>query len=108
MLYAGVMTVCFILFFDFRLLNPPKMTFESTSPFLLRQPVFTEGEPTYPETVTISCTEGASERWPSVMGVYKITNRTHSGRPVWQSTVREDSYLFYKGNNRMFSKKLQF
>ena len=31
------------------------------------------------------------------MGVYKITNRTHSGRPVWQSTVRDDRYLFYNG-----------
>ena len=102
MLYAGVMTVCFILFFDFRLFNPPKMTFESTSPFLLKQPVFTEGEPTYPETVTISCTEGASERWPSVMGVYKITNITHSGRPVWQSTVREDRYLLYNGNKMIY------
>ena len=60
--------------------------------------LFTEGEPTYPETVTVSSTGGASERWPSVMGVYKITNITHSGRPVWQSTVREDRYLFYNGN----------
>ena len=60
--------------------------------------LFTEGEPTYPNTVTVSSTGGASERWPSVMGVYKITNITHSGRPVWQSTVREDRYLLYNGN----------
>ena len=33
------------------------------------------------------------------MGVYKITNITHSDRPVWQSTVRDDRYLFYRGNN---------
>ena len=32
------------------------------------------------------------------MGVYRITNMTRSGRPVWQSTVREDRYLFYDGN----------
>ena len=32
------------------------------------------------------------------MGVYKITNITHSGRPVWQSSVREDRFLFYNGN----------
>ena len=62
--------------------------------------LFTEGEPTYPETVTLSSTGGARERKPSVMGVYKITNITHSGRPVWQSTVREDRYLFYNGNNQ--------
>ena len=60
---------------------------------------FTEGEPTYPETVTVSSTGGASETVPSEMGVYKITNITHSGRPVWQSTVRDDSYFFYNGNN---------
>ena len=57
------------------------------------------GELTYPETVTVSSTGGASEKWFSEMGVYKITNITHSGRPVWQSTVRDDSYLFYNGNN---------
>ena len=65
--------------------------------------LFTEGEPTYPETVTVSSTGGASETWPSVMGVYKITNITHSGRPVWQSTVREDRYLFYNGNNMIIA-----
>ena len=63
---------------------------------------FTEEKPTYPETVTISSTGGASERKPSVMGVYKITNITHSGRPVWQSTVREDRYLFYNGNSNIY------
>ena len=36
------------------------------------------------------------------MGVYKITNRTHSGRPVWQSTVREDRYLFYNGDRKIY------
>ena len=65
--------------------------------------LFTEGEPTYPETVTVSSTGGASKRWPSVMGVYKIANITHSGRPVWQSTVREDKYLFYNGNNMIIN-----
>ena len=59
---------------------------------------YTEGEPTYPETVTVSSTGGASDTWPSVMGVYKISNITHSGRPVWQNTVLEDRYLFYNGN----------
>ena len=64
---------------------------------LIELHLFTEGEPNYPETLTVSSTEGASEEWPSVMGVYKITNITHSGRPVWQSTVREDRYLLYNG-----------
>ena len=60
--------------------------------------IFVEGEPTYPEKVTISSTGGTSETWPSVLGVYKRTNMTHSGRPVWQSTVRDDRFLFYNGN----------
>ena len=54
----------------------------------------------YPEKVTISSTGGTSERWPSVLGVYKRTNMTHSGRPVWQSTVRNDRYLFYDGSQK--------
>ena len=61
--------------------------------------LFTEGEPTYPKTVTLSSTGGAREKWPSEMGVYKITNITHSGRPVWQSAFREDRYLLYIGDN---------
>ena len=61
--------------------------------------LFTEGEPSYPDTITVSSTGGATERMPSVMGVYKITNITHSGRPVWQSRVRGDRYLVYNGNN---------
>ena len=61
--------------------------------------LFSLGELTYPKTVTVSSTGGASEIRPREMGVYKITNITHSGRPVWQSTVREDRYLFYNGNN---------
>ena len=52
----------------------------------------------YPETVTVSSTGGATERLANVMGVYKITNITHSDRPVWQSSVREDRFLFYNGN----------
>ena len=57
--------------------------------------LFVEGEPSYPNTITVSSTGGARERWPSVMGVYKITNITHSGRPVWHS---EDRFLVYYGN----------
>ena len=34
------------------------------------------------------------------MGVYKKTNMTHSGRPVWQSTAGDDIFLFYNGNIR--------
>ena len=68
--------------------------------------LFTEGEPTYPETVRVSSTGEASERLASVMGVYKITNITHSDRPVWQSSVREDRFLFYHGNNIFYWKPM--
>ena len=59
--------------------------------------IFEEGEPTYPEKLTISSTGGTSKTWPSVLGVYMRTKMTHSDRPVWQSTVRDDRYLFYNG-----------
>ena len=64
--------------------------------------LFTEGEPSYPDTITVFSTGGATERMPSVMGVYKITNITHSGRPVWQSTVRESRYFLYNGNIKVY------
>ena len=51
----------------------------------------------YPEKVTISSTGGTSKTWPDVLGVYMKTNKTHSDRPVWQSTDRDDRYLFYNG-----------
>ena len=52
--------------------------------------------------MSISSTGQTAETWPSVLGVYKITNITHSGRPVWQSTVRKDRYLIYNGNTFMY------
>ena len=64
--------------------------------------IFVEGKPTYPEKVTILSTGETSETWPSVLGVYIKTNMTHSDRPVWQSTDRDDRYLFYKGIERVF------
>ena len=56
----------------------------------------------YPEKLTISSTGGTSETWPSILGVYIRMNMTHSDRPVWQSTVRDDRYLFYNGIERFF------
>ena len=64
--------------------------------------IFEEGEPTYPEKLTISSTGGTSQRFPSVLGIYMKTNMTHLGRPVWQSTVRDDRYLFYNGSEMVF------
>ena len=60
---------------------------------------FAEGEPTYPDTVTVSSTEGASDSQSASIGVYKKTYQIHSGRPVWKSTVKDDRFLFYNGKN---------
>ena len=50
-----------------------------------------------PDTLLVSSTSSAAETWPSLMGVYSITNKTYSGRPVWRHIVR--SYqLYYSGN----------
>ena len=50
-----------------------------------------------PDTLLVSSTSSAAETWPSLMGVYSITNKTHSGRPVWRHIVH--SYqLYYSGN----------
>ena len=63
---------------------------------------FLDGEPTYPKILRVSSTGAASERSPCLMGVHKITNMTRSDRPVWQSTVIDDTLLFYNGNNIFF------
>ena len=58
-----------------------------------------EGGPTYPATVTVSSTGGAADQQGPALGVYQRTGQTHSGRPVWQNTVRPDRFLLYNGNN---------
>ena len=57
----------------------------------------TEGEPTYPDTVSVSSTGGALDKQSFCLGVYTKTSRTWSGKPVWQSTARDDRFLFYNG-----------
>ena len=68
----------------------------------------TAGDPTYPDTLTVSSTGEAADSQPvcldiyiytKTLGVYKKTAQTWSGRSVWQSTVRDDRFLFYNGNN---------
>ena len=48
--------------------------------------------------MTVSSTGGAAENVPHCLGVYKRTSQTWAGRPVWQSTVRDDRFLFYHGS----------
>ena len=57
-----------------------------------------EGEPTYPDTVTISSTGGAADEQVASLGVYTRTYQIYSGRPVWKNTARDDRFLFYNGN----------
>ena len=55
-------------------------------------------EDCYPNVLTVSSTGPVADLLPSYLGVYeKMTNITHSGRPVWQSTSRDDRYLLYQG-----------
>ena len=59
----------------------------------------TEGEPTYPDLLTVSSTGEAAEKQPESLGVYKITTQTWSGRPVWRHPGRDARFLFYDGKN---------
>ena len=59
---------------------------------------------TYPELVTVSSKrETRSSVLSSALGAYKMLSKTHSGRPVWQSTERHDRYLLYNGITKWFS-----
>ena len=46
----------------------------------------------YPETVVVSSQGPAAEMFPLAMGVYTMTDVTHSDRPVWRG--RNGSIVF--------------
>ena len=46
----------------------------------------------YPETVVVSSQGPAAEMFPLAMGVYTMTDVTHSDRPVWRG--RDGSIVF--------------
>ena len=50
-----------------------------------------------PDTLLVSSTSSAAETWPSLMGVYRITNKTYSGKPVW-GHIFNSYQLYYSGN----------
>ena len=52
----------------------------------------------YLDTISVSSRGGAAALHPQSMGVYEKTTLTWWGKPVWQSTVRDDSFLFYDGS----------
>ena len=50
----------------------------------------------YPETLTITSEGLAAETLPVTMGVYRMTNLSHSGRPVW---LGRNGSILYNGKN---------
>ena len=50
----------------------------------------------YPETLIITSEGLAAETFPIAMGVYRITNLSHSGRPVW---LGRNGSILYNGKN---------
>ena len=49
----------------------------------------------YPETVVVSSQGPAAEMFPLAMGVYTMTDVTHSDRPVWRG---RDGSIVFNGN----------
>ena len=49
--------------------------------------------------MTVSSTGQAAEFWPESMGHFKITKEINAEKPVWQSMVKDDRFLFYNGRN---------
>ena len=49
----------------------------------------------YPETVVVSSQGPAAEMFPLAMGVYTMTDVTHSDRPVWRG---RDWSIVFNGN----------
>ena len=66
-----------------------------------------EGEPTYPDTVTVSSTGGAADSQSLSLSVYTKTYQIHSGRPVWKNTARDDRFLFYNGKRTLYFNKVE-
>ena len=51
------------------------------------------------DPVMVSSTGGALDKQSFCLGIYTKTSRTWSGKPVWQSTARDNRFLFYNGDN---------
>ena len=49
----------------------------------------------YPDIITITSSGLTFFLRPDVLGVYRKTNLTHMGRPLWRNTVRDDIFFFY-------------
>ena len=52
----------------------------------------------YPDTIKLSSTGQASEKYPDSLGEYHLfTDEYHNGRPVYQSLARDDRYIINIG-----------
>ena len=51
-----------------------------------------------PDTIKLSSTGPASEKYPESLGEYQLLQDiSHNGRPVYQSLARDDRYILYIG-----------
>ena len=58
----------------------------------------------YPETVVVSSQGPAAEMFPLAMGVYTMTDVTHSDRPVWRGT---DGSIVFNGKFHVSGPKIK-
>ena len=50
----------------------------------------------FPINITITSSGSAAEKYPEMMGDYRMIITTVRGKPVWKKTDR-DYYIFYSG-----------
>ena len=56
----------------------------------------TEGEPLYPDTVTITSNGGAAVSQASRLGIFKREAQYQNGRPVWKKEEAQ-MYIYFSG-----------
>ena len=63
-----------------------------------------EGAPDYPDNILLSSNGPSSEKYPDSLGEYQLLQeKSHNGRPVYQSLARDDRYIIYIGNNIIYN-----
>ena len=63
-----------------------------------------EGAPDYADNILLSSNGPSSEKYPDSLGEYQLLpEKSHNGRPVYQSLARDDRYIIYIGNNIIYN-----
>ena len=63
-----------------------------------------EGAQDYPDNILLSSNGPSSEKYPDSLGEYQLLpEKSHNGRPVYQSLARDDRYIIYIGNNIIYN-----